>query len=59
MINFVTIVLAIVTAQLIIFAFGFAMLMNEKFVKWYMKKTMKIVEKVQDESLDEWLNEEG
>lgn len=59
MINFITIVAAIVVAHFITFAIGYALLMNEKFVTMYMKKTMKIVEKVQEEALDEWLNEEG
>ena len=56
MINFITIVLAVVAAQLITFALGFAVLTNGKFAKWYMKKTMKIVEELQEEDLDEWLN---
>ena len=59
MTNFIVIVLAIVVAQIITFALGFTLLANEKFTTWYMKKSMKIAEKVQDEVLDEWFDNKG
>lgn len=59
MVNFIIIVLAIVVAQFITFALGFAMLMNEKFIMMYMRKTMKMAEKVQDEVIDELFDQEG
>lgn len=58
MINFITIVLAIVAAQIITFAVGCALLTNDKFTTWYMRKSMKIAEKVQDEMLDDWFDKE-
>lgn len=56
MVDFIIIVLAIVVAQFITFVVGFTLLMNEKFTMMYMRKTMKIAEKVQDEVVDDWFD---
>lgn len=53
MYEFLVIVLAIVTAQVVVGAIGLAAINNKKLVKWYAKKTMKLVEEIEDELIED------
>ena len=51
--NILVLVIALVISQIIIGAIGMALLMNRRFLTWFMKKYVKTVNEVSD-----WLIEE-
>ena len=52
MLTFITIVLAIVVAQVLLTVGAFALLANKRIMKAYMKWAMKLAEEVEDEVYD-------
>lgn len=50
--GFLVIVGAIVVAQVMIAAIGLAVVMNKRFVKWYMKKVNKMAKEMMEEAVE-------
>ncbi|WP_407450064.1 hypothetical protein [Fibrobacter sp.] len=46
---FVTVVTAIIVAYVLIGAVAFALASNKRFMRWYVKKVMKMTIEIQDE----------
>lgn len=49
MLNFIAIVMAIVLGNAITFAVAMAVVMNEKFLKWYTREVFKVGQELEDE----------
>lgn len=57
MMDFVILVLAFVTAYVLLSIMAFALLLTKPAMKWFTKKYMKLVEEISDEITDEMLDE--
>lgn len=51
MTNFIVLTLSIAVALLLVYGAAFVVMLNPKVMKWYCKKTMKMMEDVEDELL--------
>lgn len=58
MVEFLVTVLAIVVAQVVVIGFVFGICMNQRFIKWWTKKYIKMVGEIQEDMVDVFNGEE-